>query len=166
MHGMANDIEHRGDILAEWSFPETERHERSRWWYLSAAALFLIAIAIALFARNYTFTAFLLVAGLVLLVQLRRPPLNVACRIRESGIEVGRNYYKWEELKEFWILYKPPTLKKLYLDFKNALRPLLDISLVDENPVHLRQLLSQHLLENTKREEEPASDQISRFLKI
>lgn len=161
-----NQEQNRGSVLMEWAFPEFEQHDRSRAWYLVAFAVFVVSIVIAAFSRNYTFIAVLLLFSLVILIRLRRQPPDVRFAIRDEGLEVGQRFYAWKELKEFWILYRPPEVKKVYFHFKSTLRPALDISLMDQNPLKVRQALSERLLENTDLEDEPTGDQITRFLKI
>ncbi len=163
---MAENQQNRGDILLEWTFPEFEQHDRSRTWYISAFIVFLVSIVIALFSRNYTFVALIVLFSLILLIRIRRVPPPVHCAIREEGIEVSQRFYAWNELKEFWILYQPPEVKKIYFHFKSAIRPALDIALMEQNPIKIRQVLSDRLLENTELEEEPTGDQITRILKI
>lgn len=163
---MVDPQEPRGDVLMEWSFPEFVRHERGRAWYIAYSVITLGLIVFCIMSRNYTFMMLLVLLTLVLLIRLRRAPLPVRFTIRDEGIEVGNDYHPWRELKEFWIIYRPPTVKKIYFTFKSGLRPEIDVELLDQNPVRVRQYLSERLLENATREEEPTGDQISRFLKI
>lgn len=123
-------------------------------------------MAIALLTRNYTFFLVIFLAGLVLILRLRRVPPDVHFAIREEGVQVGSRFFGWHELKDFWIIYRPPEVKKVYLHFKSSLRPALDISLENENPLKVRQFLGEHLLENTELEDEPIADQLSRYFKL
>lgn len=163
---MAEPQEPRGDVLMEWTFPEFVRHERGRGWYLGYSVITLGLIVFGILSSNYTFAMLLVLLTLVIIIRLRRDPLPVHFAIRDEGIEVGGDYHPWRELKEFWIIYRPPTVKKIYFIFKSGLRPEIDIALEDQNPIRVRQYLSERLLENASREEEPSGDQISRFLKI
>lgn len=150
----------------DWEFPEFTRHDRGRAWYLAYAIITIGLIVFGVLSRNYTFAMLLVLLTLVIIIRLRRDPLPVHFAIRDEGIEVGNNFYAWREMKEFWIIYRPPTVKKIYFIFKSGLRPEIDVALGDQNPVQVRQYLSERLLENATREEEPAGDQISRVLKI
>lgn len=162
---MADPREPRGDVLLAWDFPEFQRHERSRNWYFGFLAVIVGLVVFALLTNNYTFIFVIVLAGFIILIRLRRTPLLVHFAIRDEGVEVSSGFYSWRDLKSFWVLYRPPTIKKLYLTLKGP-RPPLDIALESQNPLKVRQLLSEHLLEDTDREEEPAGDQISRTLKI
>lgn len=162
---MADPREPRGDVLLEWDFPEFQRHDRSRSWYFGFLAVVAALVLFALLTRNYTFIFVIILVGFVILIRLRRIPPLVHFAIHEEGIQVSRGFYPWRDLKSFWILYRPPEIKKLYLTLKGT-RPGLDIALESQNPLKIRELLSEHLLEETDREEEPAGDQLSRTLKI
>lgn len=155
-----------GEILLEWTFPEFPAHVRSRSWYLGFLLTVIVFAGYAVFAKNYTFLMIIVLLALILVMRFRQPPLDVTFRLREEGAEVGNRLYAWTDMKDFWILYRPPEVKKLYLEFKAVGRPGLDISLENQNPIKVRQILSQHLVENTEREEEPVGDQLTRYLKI
>lgn len=150
----------------EWTFPEFVRHERSRAWYVSYIVFTLAMFAVSLWMENYTFFAVLFLASLILLIRLRRTPPAIHFAIHEEGVGVGSSFYPWREFKDFWIIYRPPEVKKVYLHFTSAIRPDLDISLEDQNPLVIRQYLNEHLIENKTKEEEPLSDQLTRFFKI
>ncbi len=164
--GMADPQEPRGDVLMEWTFPEFVRHERGRGWYIAYAVITVGLIVFGVMSRNYTFVMLLVLLTLVLLIRLRREPLPVHFAIRDEGIEVGNDFHPWRELQEFWIIYRPPLVKKIYFTFKSVVRPQMDISLENNNPIQVRQYLSERLLENATREEEPMGDQLTRALKM
>lgn len=163
---MADTQEPRGDVLMEWTFPEFIRHERSRGWYIAYIIVTLGLLVFCVLSKNYTFAMLIVLLTLVLIIRLRREPLPVHFVLYDEGVNVGNDFHPWREFKEFAIIYRPPAVKKLYLTFKTGLRPELDISLESENPIRVRQYLSERLLENAKREEEPATDQITRLLKM
>jgi hypothetical protein len=162
---MADPRQPRGDVLLEWDFPEFQQHERGRSWYLAFLTIIAGLSVLSFFLGNYTFIPVILLTSFIILIRLRRTPPPVHFAIREEGIEVSARFYSWREIKSFWVLYRPPEIKKLYLIIKGP-RPAMDIALVDQNPVKVRQLLSEFILEETDREEEPSGDQISRILKI
>lgn len=162
---MADPRQPRGDVLLEWDFPEFTRHDRGRSWYLWFLGTVIVLIGLSILLKNYTFIGVVVLTAFVIIVRLRRTPPAVHFAIREEGLEVSSRFYTWRNIKNFWVLYRPPEIKKLYVSLKGP-RPALDISLEQQNPLKVRQLLSEFLLEETDREEEPAGDQLSRMLKI
>ncbi|MBI3572842.1 MAG: hypothetical protein HY092_01435 [Candidatus Kerfeldbacteria bacterium] len=156
----------RGAVLLEWTFPEFETYDRNRRWYIGFLAIIAALIVYGVWSKGYTFIVLVILAAVIIVVRLRRSPLDVHVAIREEGLEVSSRFYAWRELKEFWILYRPPAMKKLYLHFKAAIRPELILPLENQNPLKVRQYLSEHLVENIELEEEPGDDQLARMLKI
>lgn len=163
---MATETKPRGKVLLEWTFPEFIQHDRGRSWYLGFLLVDIALVVFGLLTRNYTFIGVIVLASFILVIRLRRQPPDVRFAIRENGIEVSTGYYTWDELKEFWIIYQPPEVKKLYLNFRNSFRPQMDITLERQNPLRVRQVLREYLPENMTEENEPATDQLSRFFKI
>ena len=97
----------------------------------------------------------------------RRNPALLRITITEDGIEIGdKNFYKWQDIDKFWIVYEPPAVKNLYLDFKAGLRPSITIFLENQNPLIVRKILLQYINEDTERENETFSDGFSRMLKL
>ena len=62
--------------------------------------------------------------------------------ITEDGLLVGNEFFPYEKIKNFYIIYQPPDVKMLYFDPKNILRPLIGIPLDDQNPSAIREILS------------------------
>jgi hypothetical protein len=155
-----------GKTLLEWEFAEFTKHQRGFWWYVLTTAAAVGMIIWAIIDRNILFAIIILIAAMLYFALSRREPGRITIRLTEDGIEVGRNFYAYSELKDFWLFYRPPDLKKLYIHFKTALRPSLTVPLEDQNPVTLREVLLRYLPEDVEQEEEPATDELSRRLKL
>ena len=152
--------------LLSWNFPEFTRYERSRGWYIGFFAFFVVCITIAFFITDLPFIGVLVLAALVIIIRLRRTPQLVSFIVHEDGVTIGDRNYTWSDFKHFWILYKPPHVKQLYLEFKSGIRPAHNISLEDQNPLKVREVLRDFLIEDIHREEEPLSEQLTRYFKI
>lgn len=152
--------------LLSWTFPEFTPHERGRGWYIGFLLSVGVLSGIAFWSKNYTFIAVIILAAFILILRFRKQPIDIPIVITEKGVTVGGRNYEWSELKEFWIVYKPPHIKQLYLNFKRPIRPEMNIGLVNQNPLKVREILREYLLENIEREEEPASEILSRYFKI
>lgn len=161
-----NEPKNKGQELLSWEFPEYVHPPRGRWWYLSFAIIVVVVLVTSIFSGNYTFAFIITIAAFIYLVRMRRHPPLVRFTIFEDGVQVGERFYNWTELSEFVILYRPPEIKKVFLEFKATYRPAIDVSLENQNPLRVRTILSDYLPENTAREEEPLADQWSRLLKL
>ncbi|MFQ6610626.1 MAG: hypothetical protein ACE5D7_07485 [Fidelibacterota bacterium] len=155
-----------GDILMSWKVEEFEKHNRSKTWYIS---IFIIGGALLIYsiaAANFLFAVIIVMIGIVSLLSSTREPGQLNFSIHEDGIEHGTQFYLYKELKNFWIIYEPPEIKSLYIDFKSALRPHLTIPLKTKNPVDVRRTLLKYIDEDATKEEEPFSDALGRMLKL
>lgn len=114
---------------------------------------------------NYVFVLLLVLFALTFYL-VGRHPQAVRCTVSVDGVTVGRTFYPYGELKCFWIIYQPPEVKTLYLEFTNLLKPRLPIPLEDQNPVSIRHYLMDYIPEDLNQQEEPVWDQISRILKL
>lgn len=155
-----------GAILQSWHFPEYPSYQRGRRWYLIAIVIGAGLIIWSVATSNFLFGIIIVMTGVIFVTQSRRNAHNVVVQITEDGIVMGQSFYRYADIKNFWIVYEPPHIKKLYLSFKEPLRPLLAILLENENPVNVRRTLRRFLDEDLNEDTEPSSDSISRLLKI
>ncbi|MDZ7797987.1 MAG: hypothetical protein U5L76_00115 [Patescibacteria group bacterium] len=160
------EIPDRGKTLLSWDFSEYDIPNRGKLWYVSTLLISAAILVWSIFTGNYLFTLVIILVGIIFVFQNRKKPKILECRIKEDGIETGTSFYDYNDIKKFWIVYRPPETKVLYIDFKSSLKPTLPISLEKQNPLEVRKVLKKYIEEDLEKEEEPASDQISRSLKI
>lgn len=163
--GMAEQAPH-GNTILEWSFPEFADYPRGRAWYLGFFVLAAIMAGLAVLGRVYTAIPVIVLITLILILRFRRRPTEITARITDLGLEVADMNIRWEELREFWIVYRPPEIKKLYITFKTTLRQPFSIDLMNQNPLKVREALNEFLPENIAQESETASDQLLRMFKM
>jgi hypothetical protein len=108
----------------------------------------------------------LIIFGLILAMQSRLQTRLVRFGILEDGLEIGADFYSYDDLKNFWIAYKPPEVKKLYITFRSSLRPMLIIPLEKENPLQVRTAILEYLPEDLEKEDETTTETLSRLLKL
>lgn len=161
-----NSIENSKKPLAEWSFPEFVKYERTRGWYIIAGVIIAAGLVYSVWTANFPFALIILMVVVVYYMHFVRTPEEVQFAIFDNGLQVGHRFIKWRELKNFWILYDPPEVKKLYFSYKSTIRPYLSIPLEKQNPIELRKMLSKYLEEDLEQEEEPASEQWGKILKL
>jgi len=159
-------IPDRGKTLLSWKFTEYDIPNRGKLWYISTLIISAAILIWSIMTANYLFTLVIILVGIIFIFQNRKKPQILECRIKEDGLEVGTSFYDYDDIKKFWIVYRPPETKSLYIDFKGSLKPTLPISLEKQNPLEVRKILKKYIEEDLEKEEEPASDQISRSLKI
>ncbi|MDD5043520.1 MAG: hypothetical protein PHD51_02500 [Patescibacteria group bacterium] len=154
------------NTLMSWSFPESESYERGWLWYAGVLFFGLLFLIYAVWVNNYLFVLIVLIAIIIMFTYSVKEPEEVNFVITDEGVGVNSKFYSFEQLKNFWIVYNPPLVKKLFLEFKSSIRPELTVNLGDQNPLKVREVLLKHIEENLEREEEPFSDEVARWLKI
>ncbi|XOU94447.1 MAG: hypothetical protein ACNFW9_00080 [Candidatus Kerfeldbacteria bacterium] len=156
-----------GKLLTSWDFPEFQKYSRSFIWYLIIA---LIVIGLTIFAistQGYLFLGIILLYIFIYYIRAKREPLTLQIKIFEDGIQISDNtFYEWKEIKQFWIIYEPPEVKNLYLEFKTGFKPSITISLENQNPLNIRKILLEYIIEDTDKEDESFSDGFSRLLRL
>jgi len=158
---------HHGRVLLSWSFPEFEKHQRTFGWYTLAMVSGIALLIWAIIERNFLFAIIVLIVATIVYRQTVREPADVLFQISEDGVEIGgQAFYEFRELQNFWIIYEPPEVKKIFFTFRGRLRPDLIIPLMDQNPLTVRQILRQYLPEDLERESEPTTETLGRMLKI
>lgn len=154
------------EVLATWDFADYLQHQRGRRWYIVVGLVGGLSFLFAMLTFNFLFAIILIIIAVILVLQQRRPPQLVTITITPDGLQIGKDEYLYEQLKNFWIAYHPPEVKKLYVTFRTSLRPMLVIPLEDKNPIEVRRILLEYLEEDLEREDETTSETLSRLLKL
>ncbi len=155
-----------GKILASWSVSEYEKHERSLAWYIAAGVFGFALFVWAIFTFNYLFALIIVLFSAIVYLRATSDPNMVKFLITTKGVRIGRREYQYKDIDRFWIIYDPPSVKKLYITFRRSLAPRVMIPLKNQNPVKIREILLDFLLEDLEKEDEPMSEVIGRFAKL
>jgi hypothetical protein len=148
-----------------WKAREYIYHEKNPGWYLVIGFLGLLVLAYALLTRDYIMFITLLVVLAVAIAYARRKPRIITITLSGSGVTVGRETYPFSNLKTFWLIYRPPEVKTLYLETTNYVNRDLSVELENQDPNEVRKFLLRFLPEDLKREES-YTDQLLRKLKF
>ena len=161
-----NQINYGKEIMS-WLVPEHEKHERSTSWYVIAGIVAIALLIYCFFTANFLFAVIIIVAALVIILHHGREPERVKFGITDEGIVIGRKFYDYDEIKDFAIVYKPRIeVKRLYFEFKNALRHRLSIPLENMNPLTVRETLLKYLKEDLERTDQPLSEGLAKLFKL
>ena len=151
-----------GDVIHQWTIQEYEQHQRSVRWYIIMITVGLLFVIYGLISNNFLFSLIIILAGIILFMQSYQKPAQVLFQITELGVVIGRKFYNFSELENFFIIYQPPEIKSLFFQTSNVVHPILSIPLLDENPVIVRETLLEFIDEDLDTEKEPLSATISR----
>ena len=159
-------IEDHGEILAAWEFPEFEKPERQKQWYIWAVIIGVLLLIYAYFSQNPLFAVIVVLFALIYFINERRHPVTIQVALAEDGIIINEKFIEYRDFRSFWIIYYPPHTKNLYFQPKSNIKQRIVMPLQDQNPVEIRRILLEFLEEDLEKEEIPASEGISRILKL
>lgn len=155
-----------GEVFATWDFPEHDQHQRSKRWYFISVILLVALLVYSYYSENPLLAVIILLGVLTFIITELRGPDYHSCAIAEDGLVIGQNFYAFDDIKNFYIIYQPPLVKMLYVEPKSILRPRIGIPLQDQDPVLIRDILLNFIPEDLDKEEEPISDFIGRLFKF
>lgn len=155
----------QGDTIFSWLIDEYERHERGPIWY---AVAFLVGVSLILYAlvvQNFLFAIIIVMFGVIIGLSSLREPQRLLFQITTRGVAVGDHFVPYKDMKDFWMVYEPPYVKNLYLEYKNPLTPRIVVPIEEGDPVEIRRALLDFLDENGS-SEEPLGDLMGRVFKL
>ncbi len=155
-----------GEPLVVWEIDEYPRQVRSRRWYTVAGLGGLALIIYALATANFLFAVIILMFGVITLVADFKTPDRLTVGVTSTGLLVGDTYYDFRSVKDFSILYEPPDVKVLYIDFQSAWEPLLTIPLEDTDPNAIRECLLPFCAENLERTDISLTERLQKRYKL
>ncbi|MFA5358349.1 MAG: hypothetical protein WC310_00835 [Patescibacteria group bacterium] len=155
-----------GKEMISWDFPEFIPHERTRGWYVAVIIIAALLLLYAIITANFLFAIIVIIVAVIMFFKTSNTAMNVIFSIYEDGVRVGDKFYDFKEIKDFYIIYEPPEAKNIYFNFNSLLQPRLQIPLLEQDPVKVREILRDYIEEDLDRSDEPFSDGIGRIFKI
>ena len=156
-----------GKTLHTWIVPEYVVHERSKAWYITMSAVAFLLVIYCIFTSNFLFAVIIIIAALIIIIHDGQKPAKVKIVITDIGVIIGRNFYAYDELKNFAVVDKSQfNVKNLYFEQKNALKQRLSIPLDGINPDDIKKTLANYLPVDKDRTDIPVSEQLAKILKL
>lgn len=163
-----------------WQVPEYESKERDRRWYIIAITFLLVTLFFCFFEisnwkvlflgvnSNFIFALILILSSIITIINDGQEAALVEFKIGPEGINIGKKFYDYDELRHFSIIYKPNIeVKHLYIEFKNSfIHPRLSVHLDQQDPITVRNYLLRYLDEDLERLGPPVSEQLTKLLKL
>jgi len=157
---------HAGRHLLSWQVDEYPRQVRSGRWYAAACVVAALLIISAIASSNFLFAVIVLMLGVIYLVSTFREPERVDVTVTDGGVVLGPSFYPYRDIKAFSLVYDPPEVKNLYLDFVSGWQPLLTIPLEETDPNALREAILPYCREDLDRSRETLTDALRRRYKL
>ncbi len=139
--------------LLEWDAPEFIKHPKGQVWFFVAGLFVLGLISYAIITRSWTMAvAFIVLAGVYYLSH-HHEPRQIKVKLTKIGVQVGSRKIPYNQIKAFWIIYKPPAVKTLKLLTTDKILGELAIQLDGQAPGEVRTTLMKHVPEYEGKEE-------------
>ena len=155
-----------GKQFLNWEFPEYNKYERGPLWRWVFGLILIGVLVYSILTLNLLFVIFIVLTCIVLFLHSKREALKINFGIFEDGIKIGENFYEWQDINNFRIVYEPPEVKRLYIDLKGTFLHDFSASLEDQDPVEVRKILKNYLEEDLTKPYETLADKLNRWLKI
>ncbi len=183
------EIKPENDVIS-WKVKEYVGSPKSRNWYIMATIAGILMIAYAIFTSNYIFALIIVFGAILIILTDKSNSSTMEVVISDEGVRVGKEFYLYEQLDNFFMVYRPDNgIKNLYVEFKrfarpqvsevakswkhewllwlvNMIRTRLSIPLDDMNPLPIREKLLNYLKENEERTDIPLSEKLTEVLKF
>lgn len=154
------------EIFFSWYFPEFEKYERGRTWYIIIGVVTSALVLYNIFTYNFLFIVIIILVAFILILYHLKDVENIQFKIVDTGIVVHETFTPWKEIETFYIIYNPPEVKNLYFTFRKFSRPMLIVPIQKENPVKIRHFIRKFVPEDIEKEEEPLSHTLGREMKL
>ncbi len=136
----------------EWMAPEFTKYKKKKNWFILPALVALAFIIIAIIFKNFLLVVGIILASFTVYIYTKKEPRKIKFSISGKGVQIDNQIYEWEDLKSFWVFYRPPEVKEISIRSKKLLMPYLKIPLGGQNPVDVRKLLLKFLPERKHKE--------------
>ncbi|MDD5528178.1 MAG: hypothetical protein PHO56_04390 [Patescibacteria group bacterium] len=182
------DIKSEDDVIS-WQIPEYRGEEKTKLWYAVYSLIAIALLTYAIFTQNFIFAIIIIFAAVLIVIFDGGHPGMLDVAISDRGVMVGKEFYNYDQIADFFIIYEPDAgVKNLYLEFKRFAKPALpenepnryswlfwivnfartrfSIPLQDMNPIIIRRNLLKYVKENLERTTIPLSEQLTKLFKL
>jgi len=156
---------HNKALEIVWRAYEYDHHEKTLLWFVIAGVVALGFIVYGLLTDGWTFSLAILAFCVAYYAMHRHEPKIVDIKLNSKGVHIGRHFFSNVQFKNFWIVYDPPHVARLYLRFRSRVRQDLILSIADQDPAEIRRALKAHINE-WEAGEEPLVDIFIRLLRL
>jgi hypothetical protein len=156
--------QHPENVIVSWRGPEFEHYPHDRQWYIGALLIVCLIILYAIFTDSIIMAIVFVLIAFTGYLFLSRPQKVIDFAITYDGIVAGRDLYRFDDIRSFWIFYEPPHTRIISLHMKDHFRPYLHIPLHQVDPVVIHKKLTDFVPEI--KQEQNLVDTFERLLRM
>ncbi|MBI3385995.1 hypothetical protein HY031_02820 [Candidatus Gottesmanbacteria bacterium] len=134
--------EKREEVYLEWVSPSRLFKKRDREYFTNIAAIVFLLSIILVFAREFVLIATVLSVVFLIYVLSTVAPEEVKHKITNLGIESAGQFYRWEQLFEFWF---EAQWGQTLLVLRPLLGPRVIILLGGQDRNMVREYIAKHI---------------------
>lgn len=137
-------MDNNDSFIFSWKSLEHNVTKKSNdWFWGMGISMVCICIAIVIWG-NLLFAIFIFISFIILFIFNTKTPRIIEHYITEKGIEIGDNFFKWKELKNFWI----DDNGELLVETTKVFHPRIHLVINNKiNETDLRDFLQQYIKE-------------------
>ena len=136
-----------------WEAYEFKYHPKSTGWFIGFVLISSASLVYAFFRGSViTLITFALLVITTYFYAVRKPR-TLRYQIDEKGVSVGKLFYPYQTLKNFWIIYNPPYTKTVNFETTTYLNRIVKLELDQQDPVEIQFILNQYLPEDVEKKE-------------
>jgi len=139
--------------VIRWETPEYVQHDKDWKWFLLAGLADLSFCVYAGITQNWTLLIALVLFSAIYIWEHGNVPRHIEVIVSDFGIKVGKKEYPYQNIKSFWIIYKPPHVRTLNIRSNSKLLPDITVQLGSQDPTVLRTYLCSQIREEEGKEE-------------
>jgi len=151
--------------ILTWYTPEFDYYQRGIIWKIIASLIVFGSSFLAFWSGAWSFGVLILVFAFVYYLIYFKSPNLLKAEVNDKGILYGKNFYRFENIKNFWVIYNPPFTRALYLKLSDRMLDEIKIIIPKESPEKLREILKIKIKELSGKSE-TIQEVFSKILKI
>lgn len=136
-----------------WDTEEYQFKERSKDWFWGLGLTAVAICGIAIYAGNYFFAVFIIVAAFAVGFFSIREPQMVHIELSKEGVRINDEFLPYRIIKSFYITpMRPNGVQELLLTTTRGLLPITTLPIHENDPEVIQAFLLQYLPEEVQEE--------------
>jgi hypothetical protein len=151
--------------LLQWRGSLYTSTKKSVDWFWILGLIVVLSTGLALYFRNYSFAAVLLIGGIAIGLFANEEVSEQEYKVDDKGIHIGDTLYPYGEIASFSVFTEGlPEKRQLLLTLKRTFFVHVSIPLIETDPEEVRILLRKFVLEKNRLPD--LSDALMSWLKL
>lgn len=140
------------EIILGWEALEREHYTKGTGWYIGVIIFMILGVLYGVYSTSWPMIIVFILLAVCMILYANKPPFNIPIFITERGIFVRTKFIPFENIGFFWITRTSAGNKFGFRENK-GFQIEREILLHDIDPDMIREILSEYLEENTKKQE-------------